>query len=284
MSPRAFDFGSHPKGQCRLLQPRVLSPVCADLHLAVAFDATRSSTFFSVSSSSCRLRDRRPLSLCPPLPLPLRRALRAAAALTQPQRPSRLLWLRQPMTSIELPAGLTSLCEGAFHDCSSLASIELPAGLTSLGGYAFEECSSSSMTSIELPTGLTSIGVSAFCDCSSLTSIELPAGLTSLGGGAFYGCSSLASIKLPAGLTSIGGGAFEDCSSMTSAYDFAGGSKPVKPHGPAFPRGAWQVASYASGSVVRAVARRSVRRDDDCYGWPIGARHDRAAFLTLWEA
>jgi hypothetical protein len=43
------------------------------------------------------------------------------------------------------------------------------------------------------------------------------------------------------------------------AYDFAEGSKPVKPPGPAFPRGAWQAASYSSVSVVRAVARRSVR-------------------------
>jgi hypothetical protein len=65
------------------------------------------------------------------------------------------------------------------------------------------------------------------------------------------------------------------------AYDIAGGSKPAYPPGPAFLRGAWQVASYSSVSVVRAAARRSVPRVDDCYGWPTGARHNRAAFLTL---
>ena len=37
------------------------------------------------------------------------------------------------MTSIELPASLTSLGGGAFYGCSSLTSIELPAGLTSIG-------------------------------------------------------------------------------------------------------------------------------------------------------
>jgi hypothetical protein len=53
------------------------------------------------------------------------------------------------MTSIELPAGLTSLGERTFYGCSSLTSIELPAGLTSLGDDAFQGCSS--MMSIELP-------------------------------------------------------------------------------------------------------------------------------------
>ena len=101
------------------------------------------------------------------------------------------------MTSIALPAGLTSLGEYAFCDCSSMTSIELPAGLTSLGEWAFWDCSS--LTSIELPAGLTSLGERAFWGCSSMTSIELPASLMSLGTNAFAGCSSLTSITLPAG-------------------------------------------------------------------------------------
>jgi hypothetical protein len=32
------------------------------------------------------------------------------------------------LTSIELPAGLTSIGVSAFYDCSSMTSIELPAG------------------------------------------------------------------------------------------------------------------------------------------------------------
>jgi len=123
-------------------------------------------------------------------------------------------WGCSSLTSIELPAGLTSLGEDAFSGCSSMTSIELPAGLTSLAERAFYGCSS--LTSIELPAGLTILGRGAFVDCSSLTSIELPAGLSSLGECAFAGCSSLTSIKLPAGLTSLGEVAFCGCSSMTS--------------------------------------------------------------------
>ena len=55
-------------------------------------------------------------------------------------------------------------------------------------------------------------------------------------------------------------------------YDIAEGSKPAKPPGPVFPRGAWQVASYSSVGAVRVVARRSAPHVDDCYGWPTQAR------------
>ena len=118
------------------------------------------------------------------------------------------------MTSIELPAGLTSIGERAFSYCSSMTSIALPTSLTSIGGSAFYGCSS--MTSIELPAGLISIGERAFSYCSSMMSIALPTGLTSISGSAFHGCSSLTSIELHAALTSIGDGAFYDCSLMGS--------------------------------------------------------------------
>ena len=87
------------------------------------------------------------------------------------------------VASIELPAGFTSIGDGAFFDCSSLASIELPAGLTSIGGRAFDGCSS--LASIELPAGLTRIGENTFDGCLSLASIELPAGLTRISDGTF---------------------------------------------------------------------------------------------------
>ena len=54
----------------------------------------------------------------------------------------------ETMTSVELPAGLTGLGDGAVRGCSSMTSIELPASLTSLGTGAFAGCSS--MKSIEL--------------------------------------------------------------------------------------------------------------------------------------
>ena len=55
------------------------------------------------------------------------------------------------MTSIALPAGITSIGESAFRECASLTSIALPAVLTSLGQDAFYGCAS--LTSIALPAG-----------------------------------------------------------------------------------------------------------------------------------
>ena len=65
-------------------------------------------------------------------------------------------------------------------------SYEIPAGVTSIGDYAFQDCSR--LTSITIPNSVTSIGYSAFEDCSSLTNITIPNSVTSIGNLAFNGC------------------------------------------------------------------------------------------------
>ncbi len=90
----------------------------------------------------------------------------------------------------------------------------IPAGVTSIGEGAFYRCES--LESIQLPKGLQSIGSSAFSGCTSLESIQLPEGVTSIGNFAFWGCKSLKSIQLSEGVTSIGNSAFKDCSSLKS--------------------------------------------------------------------
>ena len=59
--------------------------------------------------------------------------------------------------------------EYAFKGCSGLTSLNLPAGITSIGDQAFDGCSG--LTSLTLPAGITSIGSAAFWGCSGLTSI-----------------------------------------------------------------------------------------------------------------
>ena len=113
-----------------------------------------------------------------------------------------------------IPAGVTSIGEGAFSGCSGLTSVEIPAGVTSIGYSAFHGCSG--LTSVEIPAGVTSIGSRAFYECRGLTSVEIPAGVTSIGEGAFSGCSGLTSVEIPAGVTSIGSWAFGGCSGLTS--------------------------------------------------------------------
>ncbi|MBO8433362.1 MAG: leucine-rich repeat protein [Bacteroidetes bacterium] len=55
---------------------------------------------------------------------------------------------------------VTRIGDGALQICYNLTSIEMPAGLTTVGGYAFLGCSD--LTTIEMPAGLTSIGWDAF--------------------------------------------------------------------------------------------------------------------------
>ena len=57
----------------------------------------------------------------------------------------------------------------AFYSCSGLTSLTLPAGITSIGDCAFWGCSG--LTSLTLPASITSIGDCAFEGCSGLTSI-----------------------------------------------------------------------------------------------------------------
>ena len=116
------------------------------------------------------------------------------------------------LTSLTLPAGITSISDCAFEGCSGLTSLTLPSGITSIGSSAFEGCSG--LTSLTLPDGITSIGDDAFWGCSGLTSLPLPATITSIGNCAFYICSGLTSLTLPDGITSIGYSAFEGCSRL----------------------------------------------------------------------
>ena len=118
------------------------------------------------------------------------------------------------LTSLTLPAGITSIGDEAFRDCSGLTSLTLPAGITEISDGAFWDCSG--LTSLNLPAGITSIGRFAFCGCSGLTSLNLPAGITEISDGAFWDCSGLTSLNLPAGITKIGESAFRDCSGLTS--------------------------------------------------------------------
>ncbi|MBR2375803.1 MAG: leucine-rich repeat domain-containing protein [Clostridia bacterium] len=118
------------------------------------------------------------------------------------------------LTSIDIPAGVTSIGKSTFLNCSSLTSIDIPAGVTSIDKFAFSHCSS--LTNIVIPAGVTSIGDNVFSYCSSLTGIQIIDGVTSIGQYAFYECISLKNILLPDNLTSIGRYAFYNCDSLTN--------------------------------------------------------------------
>ena len=104
----------------------------------------------------------------------------------------------------------------SFYNCSSLTSIEIPASVTSIGSYAFYNCSGLTNVLFGENSQLTSIGSYAFENCSSLTSIVISDSVTSIGYRAFYNCSGLTNIEIPASVTSIGDRAFGNCIGLTS--------------------------------------------------------------------
>ncbi len=154
------------------------------------------------------------------------------------------------ITSVTIPANVTSIANGAFSYCTNLTSITvdegnekfdsrnncnaiidkktnaliqgckstvIPEGVTSIGSYAF--CGSE-ITSIVIPEGVTSIGSYAFVRCASLTDIAIPEGITTIEECTFTYCSSLTSIIIPKSLTSVGRVAFSGCN-LQAVY-FAG--------------------------------------------------------------
>jgi len=63
------------------------------------------------------------------------------------------------------------LDNNAFNSCYSLTSVEIPASVTTIGNYAFYCCAS--LTSVEIPTSVTTIGNYAFCGTSLITVTSL---------------------------------------------------------------------------------------------------------------
>ena len=162
---------------------------------------------------------------------------------------------RTSLTSITIPAGVTSIGVSAFSRCTGLTSVTIPTSVTSIGVSAFSECTglTSIMVdagnpnytsdsgilynkakttliqapgaisgSVTIPSTVTSINNSAFSGCTSLTSVTIPAGVTSINNSAFSGCTSLTSVTIPASVTSIGMYAFSYCRSLTSVTIPAG--------------------------------------------------------------
>ena len=115
---------------------------------------------------------------------------------------------RASITSVNIPASVTSIADRAFANCTSLSSLVIPANVQSLGEYVFDGCTS--LTTVILHDGL-SMGTYVFNNCRALRNVELPADMTAIPEGLFYGCNDLSSVEIPAGVTSVGSFAFRDC-------------------------------------------------------------------------
>lgn len=115
---------------------------------------------------------------------------------------------RSALASIKLPAGLTTIGDDAFNECTALLSIDIPSGAINWGEGVFALCRS--LASVTLPEGLETISRSAFVNCPALKSITIPSSVTTVDDFALA-YTSLTSIKLPEKLTTIGQSAFSRC-------------------------------------------------------------------------
>ena len=157
-------------------------------------------------------------------------------ALYNKDRTALIAYPRARSGAYEIPAGLSSIDDNAFLECTGLTAVTIPDTVTSIGRSAFHGCTG--LTAVNIPDSVTAIGDSAFCRCTGLTALTLPdsvttleerafeyTGLTSvmipesvttIGERAFSGCTDLTSVTIPEGVRTIGMYAFSECSALTS--------------------------------------------------------------------
>ena len=123
----------------------------------------------------------------------------------------------EQVSTVTIGEGVTNIREWAFGYYPNLTSITIPASVTTIGGAAFMNCSSLASVTIAENSQLVSIGSSAFKNCSNLTSFTLPASVTSIGNDAFWG-TGLTSFIIPENsqLATIGDWAFNGSAGLTT--------------------------------------------------------------------
>ncbi len=155
------------------------------------------------------------------------------------------------LIEIEIPASVTTLHKGAFHNCSGLTSMNytgdvaswcaiefadeysnpiyysnnfyindveiqnlvIPNGVTTISDYTFPNCKR--LTFVTIPNSVFTIGEGAFYDCDGLTSITIPSSVKTIGEKAFYGCN-FSYLLFPETLESIGESAFANNSKLSA--------------------------------------------------------------------
>jgi len=70
---------------------------------------------------------------------------------------------------LSLPAGITSLAEGAFYRCSELKSVSVPNSVTTIGARAFIQCTA--LGTVTLGSALNTIGDYGFAYCTGIQTI-----------------------------------------------------------------------------------------------------------------
>ena len=122
------------------------------------------------------------------------------------------------ITSIEIPANVSSLGLETFEGCDYLTTVtfEATSTLTSIPGNCFKDCVS--LASIEIPASIGELHNECFKDCSALTTVtfEANSNLVTMHSGCF-GNSGLTSIEIPASIDAMGSSCFSNCQDLSVA-------------------------------------------------------------------
>lgn len=100
--------------------------------------------------------------------------------------------MKQSLTSVKIPEGITSISGNTFYDCTNLETIEFPSTLTIIGAHAFSFCTA--LKNVEFPKSLVSISRNAFYGCSSLQTVSFGENVEEIGERAFDYCMALDNI------------------------------------------------------------------------------------------
>ncbi len=133
----------------------------------------------------------------------------------------RCAFAESGLTTVNIPAGVTSLGDRAFSNCENLSTVYYQATLCNdmypidLDEVPFK---GSLLSSIYFGDGVKRIPALLCCNQWDLTNISFPESLTEIGDLAIINCTGLTSITLPKGLTKIGQGSFSGCYKVKNIY------------------------------------------------------------------
>ena len=116
--------------------------------------------------------------------------------------------------SYEIPAGVVTVTDYAFRNCTGLTGVTIPNTATTIGYCTFSGCVN--LGNVTIPSGVATIGSYAFSNCDSFTEITIPGTVVSIGSEVFNSCDNLATVVIENGLVSMGEWAFDNCHNLTS--------------------------------------------------------------------